>query len=82
MAGSDSVPQSPIVEMPSTPASNSMMYIEFPDDADNDISYVDEDSNIVEVRITIENSSYAFVLLIILFVLVYYFVYVLLVLAF
>lgn len=49
-----------------------MMYIEFPDDADNDISYVDEDSNIVEVRITIENSSYAFVLLL-LFLLVDYF---------
>lgn len=45
---SDSVPQSPLIEMPSTPASNSLMYIEFPDDADNGISYVN-DSNIVEV---------------------------------
>lgn len=46
-----SMPSSPIVEMPPSPAPSTLMYVEFPDDeVDVDVRIVDV-HNIVEVRI-------------------------------
>lgn len=46
----DSILQSPIVEMPPSPATNTLMYVEFPDDEVDDNRIADV-HNIVEVRI-------------------------------
>lgn len=51
---------SPIVEMPPSPATNTLMYVEFPDDEVDDIKFINSHS-VFEVRIDFHNFlSYVF----------------------
>lgn len=53
-----SVPPSPIVEMPPSPATSQMMYVEFPDDEVDDVKACDVHS-FIEVRF--ENNFFTFI---------------------